>query len=103
MILSFGDKTTQKIWLPKGESPKIDESSKRALRCIYGALDVKNGREHALKTIGANSQASREFLEHLGAIYHGHRIVVIWDNAIWHKSAAIKDFLTNKYGKLVVN
>lgn len=86
--------TTQKLWLPQGEFPKIDVSSKREIRCIYGALNVKSGREHAFKTMRANSKSSCDFLESLGNLYKGYKIVLVWDNASWHKSAEIKHFLT---------
>lgn len=85
--------TTQKIWLPKGDFPKIDVSSKRQIRCVYGALNIKNGREHAFKYKGANSEASCDFLNQLGNMYKGYKIILIWDNASWHKSAEIKHFL----------
>ena len=86
--------TTQKLWLPKGEFPKIDVSSKREIRCIYGALNIKSGRAYAFKTMRANSKSSCDFLESLGNLYEGYKIILIWDNASWHKSAEIKDFLT---------
>lgn len=85
--------TTQKIWLPKGEFPKIDVSSKRQIRCIYGALDIRNGREYAFKKMRANSDSSCEFLEYIGNLHKGYKIVLIWDNASWHKSAQVKAFL----------
>ncbi|MCX5925193.1 MAG: IS630 family transposase [Candidatus Dependentiae bacterium] len=86
--------TTQKIWLKKGEFPKIDVSSKRTIRCIYGALNIKNGHEHAFKAKGANSKFSCEFLNQLGDLHKGYKIVLIWDNASWHKSEEVKQFLT---------
>lgn len=85
--------TTQKIWLPKGEFPKIDVASNRKIRCIYGALDIKYGREYAFKKDRANSESSCDFLDQLGILHKGHKIVLIWDNASWHKSEEIKDFL----------
>lgn len=87
--------TTQKIWLPKGEFPKIDISSKRDIRCIYGALELKTGREHAFKNMRANSASSCEFLHQIGNLYKNNRIVLIWDNASWHKSQEVKTFLAN--------
>lgn len=50
--------TTQKIWLPQGQFPKIDVSSQRKVRCIYGFLNVKTGHENAFKAMGANSYES---------------------------------------------
>lgn len=87
--------TTQKIWLPQGEVPKIDISNKRGLRCIYGFLNMKTGQEHAFKTNRANSAETCKVLEQIGELYKGYKIVIIWDNAPWHKSALVKDFLTN--------
>ncbi len=87
--------TTQKIWLPKGEFPKIDVSSNRKVRCIYGALDVKTGREYAFKKMRANSTYSCEFLDQIGNLYKNYKIVLIWDNASWHKSQEVKAFLSN--------
>ena len=85
--------TTQKIWLPRGEFPKIDVSSKRQNRCIYGFLNVKTGYEHAFKALRANSEESVKALEGIGELYKNKKIILVWDNAIWHKSATIKEFL----------
>lgn len=85
--------TTQKIWLPQGEFPKIDISSKRQLRCIYGFLNIETGHQHAFKALGANSEESCLALEKIGNIYKNKKILLIWDNAPWHKSQQIKSFL----------
>ena len=44
--------------------------------------------------MGANSEASCHALNQIGQIYKDYKIVLIWDNASWHKSAAIKKFLS---------
>jgi len=85
--------TTQRIWLPQGQYPKIDVSSKRKVRCVYGFFNVKTGCEHAFKAMGANSYESCKALEQIGNLYKGYKIILIWDNASWHKSAEVKDFL----------
>lgn len=87
--------TTQKVWLPQGEFPRIDVSSKREIRTIYGFLNVKRGREHAFKTLRANSDETCKVLDQIGGIYRGKKIVIVWDNAPWHKSALIKSYLDN--------
>lgn len=85
--------TTQKIWLPQGEFPKIDVSSKRQIRCVYGFLNVRTGHEHAFKALGANSEETCKALDEIGNIYKNKKIILIWDNASWHKSEQIKEFL----------
>jgi len=87
--------TTQKVWLPQGQFPKIDVSSKRQIRCIYGFLNLKTGKEHAFMTMKANSIESCNVLKQIKDLYEGYKIVIVWDNAIWHKSSKIKDFLTS--------
>jgi len=94
MILST--KTTfQKIWLPQGEFPKIEVSNTHARRCIYGFLEVKNGREHAFKTEKINSIETCKILDQIGKLYPNKKIVLIWDGAPWHHSQMIKDFLSS--------
>lgn len=85
--------TTQQIWLPQGEFPKVDVSSTRKIRCIYGFLNVQSGKEYAFKALRANSEETCKVLNKIGNIHTGKKIIIIWDNASWHKSAQIKDFL----------
>ncbi len=92
MILT--SKTTmQKAWLPTNKSIMIEESCKRGLQAIYGFLNIKTGQEHAFQASRCNSEETIESLKGLMKIYPNHKIVVIWDNAKWHASQAIKDFL----------
>jgi len=85
--------TTQKVWLPVGESVKIEASNKREKRCIYGFLNVKTGREHSFKTDYTNSLTTCNMLSKLMEIYPDQKIVIVWDNASWHRSKTVRDFL----------
>ena len=45
MIVSFGDKTTQKIWdgeLVKGFATNIQETTRRKLRMLNNSVDIKD-------------------------------------------------------------
>lgn len=86
--------TTQTIWLPRGSFPKIDVASNRQKRCIYGFLDVKTGIEHSYVTKQTTGDITCKMLEKLANIYHEKKIVLVWDNASWHKSQFVRDFLT---------
>lgn len=94
MILST-QTTFQKVWLPQGEYPKIDVSNKRARRCIYGFLNIKTGSEHAFKTEFINSEETCKILENIGNFYINKKILIIWDNAPWHRSDDVKTFLSD--------
>lgn len=94
MVLST-QTTLQKIWLPKNEFPKIDVSNKRVNRSVYGFLNIANGAEHAFKTEWQNSAITCEILEKLCQMYQGKDILLIWDNAPWHKSKEVREWLSN--------
>ena len=85
--------TFQKIWLPTADYPKIDVSSNRKRRCVYGFYNPITKQEHAFKADGANSESMRKILNKIGKHYKKKKIVIIWDNASWHKSKIIKKFL----------
>lgn len=86
--------TCQKVWLPRGEFPIVDVSSNRKRRCIYGFLNIFREQEHAFKTEGANTEFTCKVLNKIGKLYPGQKIVIIWDNASWHKSKGIRKFLS---------
>lgn len=92
MILST-QTTFQKIWLPIDCFPKVDVSNKRMNRSIYGFLNIKNGIEHAYKTEWQNSETTCKILEKLCRLYQGKKIVLLWDNAPWHRSKEIRAWL----------
>jgi transposase len=94
MILST-QTTFQKIWLPINSFPKIDVSNKRMNRSVYGFLNVKNGVEHAYKTAWQNSTVTCKVLDHLCQLYKGKKIVLLWDNAPWHRSKEVRQWLEN--------
>lgn len=93
MVLST-QTTFQKIWLPQNQFPKIDVSNNRQNRSVYGFLNVDNGVQHAYKTMYQNSANTCKILDKLCSAYKGKRIVIVWDNASWHKSAEVKAWLS---------
>ena len=90
--------TCQKVWLPQGEFPRIEVSTNRKRRCIYGFLNVFSGEEHAFKTEGANSESTCKVLNKIGKLYPKQKIVILWDNASWHKSKEVRKFLSKTKG-----
>lgn len=92
MVLST-QTTFQKVWLPVNKYPKVDVSNERKNRSIYGFLNVKNGVEHAFKTEWQNSITTCEILEKVCQLYPKQLIVIIWDNAAWHRSKEVREYL----------
>lgn len=92
MVLST-QTTFQKIWLPEGEYPCVEVSNTRVNRSIYGFLNVKTGQQHAFKTERQNGETTVKILKKILSLYPDKKIVIVWDNAAWHKNKNIKNFL----------
>jgi transposase len=92
MILS-SITTFQKIWLPAGEYPKIEVTSKRENRSFYGFLNIKTGREHAFIAEKQNMYQTVEVLKKLRSSYPKQKIILFWDNAGWHRGSVVQAFL----------
>lgn len=93
MILTTAT-TTQKVWLPVGEYPKIEVSTGgRKRRSVYGFLNLRTGTEHAWKTEYQTMYVSKEILEKLRAEYPKKKIVLFWDNAGWHKGSVAQEYV----------
>lgn len=87
--------TLQKIWLPKGEYPKIEVSNGTVeRRNVYGFLNICTGTEHAYKTDKQNMRVTKTILQRIRKIYPTQKIALLWDNAGWHKGSVVKDFIT---------
>lgn len=77
--------TVQKVWLPKGEYPRIEITRKRESRSIYGFLNIKTGAEHAFKTTWQNMYLTAEIIPKVRNLYPDKQILLVWDQAGWHK------------------
>lgn len=95
MILTT-ETTVQKIWLPQGEYPRIECSTGgRKRRSVYGFLNCKTGADHAYKTEYQNMHVTRAILEQIRARYPKQRLVLLWDNAGWHKGSVVQEYIAN--------
>jgi transposase len=92
MILST-QTILQKIWLPKGENPKIEVSHKKENRSIYGFLNIKTGQEHAFKTQKQNMFITTEILKKVRKIYPDQELLLFWDGAGWHRGSEVQEFI----------
>jgi transposase len=93
MILSTKT-TTQKVWLPQGETVRVEVSNSNIeRRQVYGFLNLKTGHEHAFKTMKQNMVVTADVLKKIRAIYPNHHLVLLWDNAGWHRGSVVQSFL----------
>lgn len=85
--------TYKKIWFPRGETPRgaFFWSSKKLI--TFGALSSEHKFFYNFYT-SQNSITFRDFLMNLiETLDTNKKYILILDNAGWHKTAIIKDFL----------
>ncbi|HKY74323.1 MAG TPA: IS630 family transposase [Patescibacteria group bacterium] len=86
--------TTQKVWLPQGETVRVEvANSSIERRQIYGFLNVKTGVEHAFKTLKQNMHTTKDVLGEVRKIYQKQKIVLLWDNAGWHRGSVVQEYI----------
>lgn len=81
------------VWYFKGAEPIIEAKRKGESINFYGALNIKTGKEVTMETNWQNSINTIKFLKKISKTYMKKKILLIWDNASWHKSKQIKEFL----------
>ena len=81
------------VWSPVGQAPAVWVSPQRDCLAFYGALNLRTGQEHAIMTDKLNQRTSATFLEHLLALYPDQRLLLIGDNASWHKGVPLTQVL----------
>lgn len=85
-------------WGKSSERLVAPVSNAKARQSYFGALNGKTG-ELVLQTADkADSVATVAFLEHLQAYYLNKRLWVVWDNASYHTSQLVKDYLQKVNG-----
>lgn len=92
MILST-QTTFQKIWLKKGESPKIEVSNTKKNKSIYGFLNIKTGQEHGFVRDWQNMHITVDVLKEVRQLYPHQQILLLWDGAGWHRGSEVQAFM----------
>lgn len=87
------DAIVRRAWLKKGERTVIKVNRDKQSQSYIGFLDQKTFRCHLYELSWQNSaevlKAAKQFL----AVYPEKKICIVWDNAPFHKSRAIREQL----------
>ena len=77
-------------WAPQGIRPSIPSHYMREYRYCYGAVDAQTGDSFFLIAGGCNTEWTNEFLRQVSQAYPNDYMLLVMDNAIWHKSSTLK-------------
>jgi len=87
-------------WGKKSERLSVPVSNAKARQSYFGALNGKTGELVLQAAPKADSAATVVFLDKLRGHYSNKQVWVIWDNASYHTSQLVKDYLKEVNGQL---
>lgn len=81
---------TRKAWCTKGEKTIIAVDRNRQAQSYIGFLDQNSGAVELERLAWQNGETILAALQTLAARHPDRKIVIVWDNAAWHKSKIIR-------------
>jgi len=86
----------QRVWLPLDRPAFVQDTANKKTLHMYGFLNIQTGEAHAFKTTVQNGETTIAILKKLAKKYPNKRIVIFWDNASWHKSKPVREYLAKQ-------
>jgi transposase len=83
-------------WSPRRKPQRIPAFGPTEARVLYGSVDVDNQLMHWCFTPKTNSDQTVRYLQSLARHYQRRNkryVVIAWDNASWHQSAAVREWV----------
>jgi transposase len=90
-----------RTYAPRARTPVIREKQSRDHLSVMGGMTPAGKVYTLVRRKPLNGLHCIEFLEHLRAVT-GQRLLVIWDGSPIHRRVAVKDFVAQSEGKVVV-
>jgi transposase len=87
-------------WGKRSERLVVQVANPKERQSYFGALNAKSGELLLTQTEYANSDTTVSFLETLQKHYQGKQLWVVWDNASYHKSQTVRQYLEKVNGQL---
>jgi transposase len=87
-------------WGRKSERLTVQVANPKERQSYFGALDAKSGEVVLSGAEYANRDTTISFPESLKKPYTGKQLWVIWDNASYHKSETVRQYLEKANGQL---
>ena len=85
--------TLTKVWTLKGTRPLVPAAGNNQRLCLYGAFDYKTGQVHYMSHPKKNSRRFGQFLSQLLWANADRFLILVLDNATYHRTAGILDIL----------
>ncbi len=83
----------RRAWLKKGEKTILKVNRTKQRQNYFGALNLRSHRHHLVPLSWQNTETMIEALRGLSKKYPEKKLCIIWDNARWHRSNALRVLL----------
>lgn len=83
-----------KVWTLKGTRPVVPAAGNNQRLCLYGAFNYKTGQVHYMSDPKKNSRRFAQFLSQLLSSNSERFMILVLDNASYHRTRKILDILT---------
>lgn len=81
------------VWGKKNERVEVPITNERLRQSYYGVLDYKSKKFIVKEYDKGNSENTVKYLKYLLNYYDGKRLLIIWDNATYHKYGETRKYL----------
>lgn len=89
----FGLQSTYtRVWSWKGEVPRVKVKQGFKSTYVYSAVSPFTGESFSLILPGVNTELMNIYLYELSKAFEGQKVVLIMDQAGWHKSKGLKEY-----------
>ncbi len=85
----------RRMWMRQGEQVRVPTPRQNENLYVYGALDLASGEWTQALYDKANSANTIAYLEHLLAQFPQQSLLLIWDQATYHTSRRVEDWLAD--------
>ena len=83
-----------KVWTLKGTRPVVPAAGNNQKLCLYGSFNYKTGQVHYMSHPKKNSRRFSEFLSRFLSANADRFLILVLDNATYHRTAGVLDILT---------
>ena len=95
---------TGKVWVKKGEKLHVPSNTGRQRINIHGALNLATGQFTFMNNVTIDAQSTIQLFKNLEAVYKDKsKIHVFLDNARYHYSAAVKEWLAASGRRIILH
>ena len=92
---------TRRAWLKRGEKTVLKITRDKIAQNYFGAWNHASKKCHLVSLSWQNQETMIQALAEILKLYPNKKIVILWDNAAWHKGKELRDQL--RKGALLQN